>query len=204
MQPDQEDHAYFQAVEEIFVRLRGAPLLLSPKDWHVARRWHREGIPLDLVARVLEEVFAKRKERGTRGKMSSLRYCAPAVEVQFAHVFARKAGRPRKPEDQPAIDRLLIGGIIPGLMLSVLFLSYIMIRAKLNPALAPMGPEVEGPEGLARWLPFLVHVVPLLFIFAIVVGAMTRGWATPTESAALGVLGVMVVAAAYQAARKKP
>jgi hypothetical protein len=77
------DHAYFQAVEEIFVRLRGAPLLLSPADWQVARRWHRDGVPLDLVRRALEEVFAKRKERGAKGKISSLRYCAPAVEAAW-------------------------------------------------------------------------------------------------------------------------
>lgn len=79
-----EDHLYFQAVEEIFVRLRGAPLLLSPADWQVASRWHREGVPLDLIGRVLEEVFAKRKERGTKGKINSLRYCAPAVEAAWS------------------------------------------------------------------------------------------------------------------------
>lgn len=77
-------HSYFQAIEEIFVRLRGAPLLLSPADWQVASRWHREGVPLDLVGRVLEEVFAKRKERGTKGRINSLRYCAPAVEAAWA------------------------------------------------------------------------------------------------------------------------
>jgi len=78
------DHAYFQAVEEIFVELRGAPLLLSPADWQVARRWHQEGVPLDLVRRSLAEVFANRKERGAKGKISSLRYCAPAVEAAWA------------------------------------------------------------------------------------------------------------------------
>ena len=77
------DHAYFQAVEEIFVELRGSPLLLSPTDWQVARRWHQEGVPLDLVRRTLEEVFAKRRERGAKGKISSLRYCAPAVEAAW-------------------------------------------------------------------------------------------------------------------------
>ncbi len=79
-----EDHLYFQGIEEIFVRLRGAPLLLSPADWQVASRWHREGVPLDLIGRVLEEVFAKRQERGTKGKINSLRYCAPAVEAAWA------------------------------------------------------------------------------------------------------------------------
>ena len=78
-----EDHAYFLAIEEHFVRLRGAPLLLSPADWQVARRWHRQGIPLELVRRALEEVFARRRERGAKGRISSLRYCAPAVEAAW-------------------------------------------------------------------------------------------------------------------------
>jgi hypothetical protein len=78
-----EDHAYFLAIEDHFVRLRGAPLLLSPTDWQVARRWHRQGIPLELVLRALEEVFARRRERGAKGRISSLRYCAPAVEAAW-------------------------------------------------------------------------------------------------------------------------
>jgi hypothetical protein len=81
---DDGDHTYFQAIEEIFVHLRGAPLLLSPADWQVASRWHREGVPLDLVRMSLEEVFAKRKERGAKGRINSLRYCAPAIEAAWA------------------------------------------------------------------------------------------------------------------------
>src|SRR5262245_1636827 len=83
---EDSDHAYFQAIEEIFVELRGSPLLLSPKDWQVARRWHQEGVPLELVRRTLAEVFARRKERGAKGKISSLRYCAPAVEAAWEEV----------------------------------------------------------------------------------------------------------------------
>ncbi len=79
-----EDHAYFRAIEDHFLRLRGAPLMLSPSDWHVARRWHRQGIPLELVWRTLEEVFAKRRERAAKGRFPSLRYCAPAVQAAWA------------------------------------------------------------------------------------------------------------------------
>ncbi|MFL6193825.1 MAG: hypothetical protein ACJ75H_06610 [Thermoanaerobaculia bacterium] len=82
--PEPSDHAYFQAIEEIFVALRGAPLLLSPADWQVARRWHQDGVPLELVKNALEEVFARRQERGAKGKISSLRYCAPAVEAAWS------------------------------------------------------------------------------------------------------------------------
>lgn len=79
-------HRYFQAIEEVFVRLRGAPLLLSPADWQVARRWHGEGIPLEVVVKALEEVFARRRERQAKGKIQSLRYCAPAVEQAWAEI----------------------------------------------------------------------------------------------------------------------
>jgi hypothetical protein len=82
--PDElDDHAYFKAIEEAFVQLRGAPLLLSPADWQVARRWHQAGIPLDLVRQTLEEVFAKRREREAKGRVSSLRYVARAVEAAW-------------------------------------------------------------------------------------------------------------------------
>lgn len=77
---DRSDQEYFQAVEATFLRLRGSPLLLSPKDWRTAQSWHRQGIPLDVVERTLEEVFERRRERGDEGKISTLRYCAPAVE----------------------------------------------------------------------------------------------------------------------------
>ncbi len=80
------DHAYFQAIEELFVRLRGAPLLLSPADWQVAARWRREGVPLSLVQRVIEEVFARRAARGARGRIQSLRYCEEPVDVAWAEI----------------------------------------------------------------------------------------------------------------------
>jgi hypothetical protein len=96
------DHAFFQAIEEIFVALRGAPLLLSPADWQVARRWHSEGIPLGLIRSALQEVFARRKERGAKGKISSLRYCAPAVEAAWAE--RRELTVPGERAEAPAFD----------------------------------------------------------------------------------------------------
>jgi tripartite ATP-independent transporter DctM subunit len=97
-----------------------------------------------------------------------------------------------------SISGLLIGGIVPGLMLSVLFVGYIVLRAWLDPALAPEDDRTPVEHGLARWIPFLLHVLPLILIFAIVVGAMTAGWATPTEAAALGAAGTIVAAWLYR------
>jgi hypothetical protein len=99
---EDDDHAFFQAIEEIFVALRGAPLLLSPTDWQVARRWHREGIPLDLIRGALKGVFEKRKERGAKGRISSLRYCAPAVEAAWEE--RRELTGPGQGPEAPAFD----------------------------------------------------------------------------------------------------
>lgn len=97
-----EDHPYFKAVEEIFLELRGSPLTLQPSDWHQAARWNQEGIPLDLVREVLAEVFAKRKKRGVKRKVSSLEYCAPAVEKAWRQ--RQELTGPGRREEAPPFD----------------------------------------------------------------------------------------------------
>jgi tripartite ATP-independent transporter DctM subunit len=101
-----------------------------------------------------------------------------------------------------SISKLLIGGVVPGLLLSVAFVIYIIARVKLNPALAPASNFVEY-HGWERLRPFLQYVVPLVSIFAIVVASMSAGWATPTESAAIGAFATMVLAAMYGSLTRK-
>jgi tripartite ATP-independent transporter DctM subunit len=96
-----------------------------------------------------------------------------------------------------SISKLLIGGVVPGLVLSVAFVAYIVVRAKLTPSLAPPTPVVAH-SGWENWRLLLLYVVPLAAIFVVVVGAMSGGYATPTESAALGALATMGVAAIYR------
>ena len=98
-----------------------------------------------------------------------------------------------------SIAGLLIGGIVPGLILSLMYVGYIIARAAIDPTLAPEQQQAEeGPRGAARWLPFATHVVPLVLIFALVIGAMTGGLATPTEAAAIGAAGTIAAAALYR------
>ena len=96
------DHAYFRAIEEVFIRLRGAPLLLSPTDWQIARDWHRAGIPLDLVCATLEELFHQRAEAGKRGSVRSLKYCRSAVEQ--AWVARQELAAPAARGDEVEMD----------------------------------------------------------------------------------------------------
>jgi tripartite ATP-independent transporter DctM subunit len=96
-----------------------------------------------------------------------------------------------------SISKLLIGGVVPGLMLSVAFVGYIIVRAAANPALAP-STVVEERSGWARYELLVCYVLPLVSIFVVVIGAISGGIATPTESAALGALATMALAAAYR------
>jgi tripartite ATP-independent transporter DctM subunit len=97
-----------------------------------------------------------------------------------------------------SISKLLIGGIVPGLILSAAFVVYIVVRVKMNPSLAPAASFTEY-RGWEKFRPLLQYVVPLVSIFVVVVASMSAGWATPTESAAIGALFTFLLAAAYRA-----
>jgi tripartite ATP-independent transporter DctM subunit len=97
-----------------------------------------------------------------------------------------------------SIAGLLLGGLVPGLMLSAVFIGYIVLVAWLKPELAPTT-DVPAARGWERWRPFFSHVVPLVFIVFMVIGSMVLGWATPTESAAVGAGATIVYAAAFRA-----
>jgi tripartite ATP-independent transporter DctM subunit len=97
-----------------------------------------------------------------------------------------------------SISKLLIGGVVPGLILSLAFIAYIIATALRSPQLAPAAPP-ESRAGGDHWRLLVIYVVPLISIFIVVVGAMSGGWATPTESAALGAIATLVLALASRA-----
>ena len=94
-----------------------------------------------------------------------------------------------------SIGRLFIAGVVPGIMLSTLFMVYIGLTAKLRPEIVPSTGDVM-PFGAAirrsaqAW-PFVVLVFAVL-------GTIFLGLATPTESAALGVVAAMLLALLYR------
>src|SRR6476646_3268648 len=96
-----------------------------------------------------------------------------------------------------SISKLLIGGVMPGLVLAVAFVAWIIVRVRITPSLAPNVALVRH-EGWSRFKPFLLYVLPLVSIFGVVVGAMAAGWGTPTESAAVGALATIALALVYR------
>lgn len=98
-----------------------------------------------------------------------------------------------------SIEKLLIGGILPGLLMAIGFLAYVIIRSKIRPQDAPESGDTDTSSGWEKWKPFCFDVIPLLGIFIAVVGSMLIGWASPTESAAIGVLASVAATVFYRA-----
>ena len=96
-----------------------------------------------------------------------------------------------------SIARLLIAGIIPGILLAGLFVGYVVVKLILNPSLAPNADEGGGGTWRAR-SKALLNMAPFSIIIFSVLGLIMLGVATPSESAATGVLGAMLVAVYYR------
>lgn len=97
-----------------------------------------------------------------------------------------------------SVGRLLIASIFPGLLLSLLYIIYIATRSFLNPSIAPPIPrdETRIPLREKLWITMTALVPPIFLIFA-VMGSIILGLAAPTEAAALGAFGAMILTAAY-------
>lgn len=95
-----------------------------------------------------------------------------------------------------SIAGLLVAGILPGLLLALLFFLYVTARTLLRPALAPLA-EGDGRPWSERML-LVAKACPLLLIIVTILGLILGGVATPTESAAMGVLAALIVTAAMR------
>ena len=97
-----------------------------------------------------------------------------------------------------SIGGLLIAGVIPGLMLATMFLIYTLLRVRFEPSLAG-GQTEEPPTSSAKEkLVAVARSAPFAIVIFSVMGFMLLGIATPTESAASGVLGAALTTALYK------
>ncbi len=98
-----------------------------------------------------------------------------------------------------SIAKLLIAGVIPGLLLGGIFLVYVFFRIAMNPELAPASVEGERSEvSLSEQLIAFVRTLPFVVVVFSVMGFIMLGIATPSESAATGVVGALITAAIYR------
>ena len=89
---------------------------------------------------------------------------------------------------EESIAKLLVAGILPGLLLAAIFTAFIVLRSRGFDQDKTMDSDDASP---------VKDTLPLLFLIALVLGAILTGIATPTEAASVGVLGSLVVAHIY-------
>lgn len=100
---------------------------------------------------------------------------------------------------ESSIPKLFLAGIVPGIMMALLFMIATVVLCTLYPKLG-------GPKQHSTWaekFTALTSLTPILFLFLSVVGSIYIGWATPTEAAAIGVLISLVIAISYKALTKE-
>lgn len=93
-----------------------------------------------------------------------------------------------------SIGRLFAGGVFPGLLISTMFMVYIVVRCFFQPHLGPSLPKEERPP-LAVKVRSLVGLVPAIAIILTVLGSIFLGVATPVEASAIGAAGALVIVA---------
>jgi tripartite ATP-independent transporter DctM subunit len=98
-----------------------------------------------------------------------------------------------------SVPKLYAGAFFPGLMLAGLYMAYVIIRCALNPALAPkLPPEQRNVPFGEVAMALATSFFPLTILIGSVLGAIFFGVATPTEAAAVGSMGSLILAAAYR------
>ena len=96
---------------------------------------------------------------------------------------------------QVDVGRLLIAGLLPGFLLAALYAAMISFQLWRNPDSAPSY-DVEPSSWGEKLYQVAVNILPMGFVVFMVIGFIVFGWATPSESASFGVVGVIVLAMA--------
>ncbi|WP_321529089.1 TRAP transporter large permease subunit [Sedimenticola selenatireducens] len=93
------------------------------------------------------------------------------------------------------VGDLFVGSLVPGLMLSAMYMAYVGLVAITRPKLAPAMPkEARAMEGKKLSREIGLVMIPPLALIVVVLGSIFAGWATPTEAGAFGAVGAMILA----------
>lgn len=94
---------------------------------------------------------------------------------------------------QTSIPKLFLAGLLPGIALAILFMIITTLICLCRPELGgqrrtfPIGSMLRG----------LLDLIPIMLLFSIIIGAIYKGWATPTEAASVGVAGAFIIASIF-------
>jgi tripartite ATP-independent transporter DctM subunit len=185
----------FEAVDRFVGRLLGRQFVLA--GLLAAVFGALSGSNMAVSAMMAKSVFPGMAERGYDRKLSigmilggaSL---APVIPPSVLTIIIATLAN-------VSVAGLLLAGVVPGLLLAGLFIAYALVRVRLNPTLAPGRADEDDAAAAGR--PGLgmaaLRCLPFTLIVAAVMGLILAGIATPSESAATGVLGAMATAAIF-------
>ena len=102
---------------------------------------------------------------------------------------------------EESVGKMFIAGIIPGIMLSLIFMIYIAVKVYRDPSIAPHMAKAEKMSSelaSSSLSSALLDVVPIVSLLVVVLGGIYSGLTTPTEASAVGAAGSMLMAAGYR------
>ena len=89
-----------------------------------------------------------------------------------------------------SVGKLFLAGLLPGILLTVIFMGIVILQCVRNPSLAPLGEKYSLKEKLAS----TVGLLPIAGLFILVIGGIMTGWFTPGEGGAIGAMGAFLYA----------
>ena len=98
---------------------------------------------------------------------------------------------------QQSLGELLVGSIFPGLLLSGLYVGYVLVRCYINPKLGPALPPDERVDGREK-LRLLKNTIAPILLIVLVLGVIFVGIATPVEAAGIGTFGALFISALHR------
>ncbi|HKJ09423.1 MAG TPA: TRAP transporter large permease subunit [Gammaproteobacteria bacterium] len=94
---------------------------------------------------------------------------------------------------QQSVGKLYLGSVLPGLLLSGMYIAYVLLRTWLNPSMGPALPREERVSPVQK-LRLLANLIAPIFLVFLVLGLLFGGIATPVEAAGIGSFGAVIVA----------
>lgn len=185
----------FKAIDKLIGRIPGRPyivtILLSTIFGALS------GSAMAIAAMMARSMFPALVENGYDRKMSAGVIMAgaslapiipPSIAVILIAILA-----------EVSISKLLVAGILPGLLLAGVFISYVVIRSLVDPTVTPKSdPDIVTRVTTSEKLLALARMSPLSLVIFSVMGLILLGVATPTEAAATGVVGALVAVSVYR------
>jgi C4-dicarboxylate transporter, DctM subunit len=95
---------------------------------------------------------------------------------------------------ETSVSKLFMAGIVPGILLTAMFMSYILVHALIKPEIAP---RERGPQNVGEFVTALGDLLPFGLVIGGTLGSLYTGWATPTEAAAIGCVTATIVSAIW-------